>query len=130
MSSGISEIGKTLQLTFGFEFQGWLRKKVREAMKGSDNKASLKLRDRVLKEAKVLPNDIVDVSAFMDSMVDVNLMDDCAKDLAKLFEETKPTKILTVATTGKCLEWKHFLDFSGTIDDSNFFMYFVVFMMD
>ena len=24
----------------------------------------------------------VDVSAFMDSMVDVNLMDDCAKELA------------------------------------------------
>lgn len=103
MSSGISEIGKTLQLTFGFEFQGWLRKKVREAMKGSDNKVSIKLRDRVLKEAKVLPNDIIDVSAFMDSMVDVNLMDECAAELAKRFEITKPTKILTVATTGEIL---------------------------
>ena len=102
MSSGISEIGKTLQLTFGFEFQGWLRKKVRDAMKGSDNKVSLKLRDRVLKQGKVLPNDIIDVSAFMDSMVDVNLMDECAGELAKRFQFTKPTKILTIATTGKC----------------------------
>ena len=101
MSSGISEIGKTLQLTFGLEFQGWLRKKVREAMKGNDNRVSLKLRDRVLKEGQVLPNDIIDVSAFMDSMVDVNLMDECASELAKRFEITKPTKILTVATTGK-----------------------------
>ena len=102
MSSGISEIGKTLQLTFGFEFQGWLRKKVRDALKGSDNTVSLKLRDRVLKEGKVLPNDIIDVSAFMDSMVDVNLMDECAGELANRFEFTKPTKILTIATTGKC----------------------------
>lgn len=101
MSSGISEIGKTLQLTFGLEFQGWLRKKVRDAIKGSANRVSIKLRDRVLKEAQVLPNDIIDVSSFMDSMVDVNLMDECAAELAKRFENTKPTKILTVATTGK-----------------------------
>lgn len=111
MSSGISEIGKTLQLTFGFEFQGWLRKKVRDAMKGSDSRISIKLRDRVLKEAKVLPNDIIDVSAFMDSMVDVNLMDECAAELSKRFEITKPTKILTVATTGKTFPLS-FLDYN------------------
>jgi len=51
----------------------------------------------------VLPNDIVDVSAFMDSMVDVNLMDDCAKELMEKFVDEKPTKILTVATTGLVL---------------------------
>jgi len=103
MSSGISEIGKTLQLTYGFEFQGWLRKRVREAMQGSDDKVSRKLRDRVLKDGRVLPNDIIDVSAFMDSLVDVNLMDECAKELSKRFETNKPTKILTVATTGLVL---------------------------
>ena len=42
----------------------------------------------------------VDVSAFMDSMVDVNLMDDCAKELADWCEMFKPTKILTIATKG------------------------------
>jgi xanthine phosphoribosyltransferase len=42
----------------------------------------------------------VDVSDFMDSQVDVNLMDECARDLAAKFMEFKPTKILTVATTG------------------------------
>ena len=87
MSSGINEIGKTLQLTFGLEFQGYLRKRVREALQKSDNKVSMKLRDRVLKDAKVLPNNIVDVSSFIDSMVDVNLMDDCAKELASRFEK-------------------------------------------
>ena len=52
-----------------------------DALGGSIGSASLKLRDRVLKDGKVLPNSIIDVSKFMDSQVDVNLMDDCAKEL-------------------------------------------------
>jgi enamine deaminase RidA (YjgF/YER057c/UK114 family) len=97
MSAGINELGKTLQLTFGLEFQGFLRKRVREALQKSDNKVSMKLRDRVLKDAKVLPNTIVDVSSFIDSMVDVNLMDDCAKELATRFE-----KVRTQTTPTQC----------------------------
>jgi hypothetical protein len=97
MSAGINELGKTLQLTFGLEFQGFLRKRVREALQKSDNKVSMKLRDRVLKDAKVLPNNIVDVSSFIDSMVDVNLMDDCAKELATRFE-----KVRTQTTPTQC----------------------------
>lgn len=100
MSTGIDGLGKTLKLAYGLEFQGWLRKKVRDAMSGGENRVAIQLRDRILKEGKVLPNNIVDVSAFMDSMVDVNLMDDCAKELSERFESFKPTKILTVATTG------------------------------
>jgi len=100
MSHGINEICKTLQLTFSLEYQVWLRAKVREALGAGEHKASIKLRDRVLKEAKVLPNDIIDVSAFMDSQVDVALMDECGKELSQRFEKMKPTKILTVATTG------------------------------
>lgn len=80
MAQAISEMMKKLQLAFGLEYQKWLRKRVDEAM-GAYGGASLKLRDRVLKEGKVLPNEIIDVSSFMDSKVDVNLMDDCAKEL-------------------------------------------------
>ena len=90
------------KLTFGLEFQGWLTRKVRESING-ESEAGMKLRDRVLKEGKVLPNSIIDVSSFMDSMVDVNLMDDCAQELSRRFEESKPTKILTIATTGKVM---------------------------
>ncbi|CAB9507541.1 Xanthine phosphoribosyltransferase [Seminavis robusta] len=99
MAQAINEIMKKLQLTFGLEYQKWLRQRVDDAL-GAYGKASLKLRDRVLKEAKVLPNDIIDVSAFMDSKVDVNLMDDCAQELSKRFVDLRPSKILTVATTG------------------------------
>jgi xanthine phosphoribosyltransferase len=56
--------------------------------------------ERVLRDGRVLPNNIVDVSKFMDSMIDVNLMDECAAELAERFLDLKPTKVLTVATTG------------------------------
>lgn len=84
MAQAINELTNTLQITFNLEYQKWLRKRVDEVA-GSYGGASLKLRDRVLKEGKVLPNDIIDVSAFMDSKVDVNLMDDCAKELVSFF---------------------------------------------
>ena len=99
VSAAINELCKTLQLTFGLDYQRWLNA-------GADQKgmgvgaASVQLRDRVLKDGRVLPNSIIDVSSFMDSMVDVNLMDDCAKELANRFADLKPSKILTVATTG------------------------------
>eukprot|EP00523_Entomoneis_sp_CCMP467_P001452 CAMPEP_0168743658 /NCGR_PEP_ID=MMETSP0724-20121128/13691_1 /TAXON_ID=265536 /ORGANISM="Amphiprora sp., Strain CCMP467" /LENGTH=796 /DNA_ID=CAMNT_0008791297 /DNA_START=216 /DNA_END=2606 /DNA_ORIENTATION=+ len=104
MSQAINEMMQKLTLTFGLEYQSWLQARLAEGIAGAtaagSGPASLKLRDRVLKEGKVLPNDIIDVSAFMDSKVDVNLMDECAKELSNRFLKEKPNKILTVATTG------------------------------
>ena len=99
VSIAVNEMVKTLELTFGLEYEKWLQGRREESLQGYGT-ASVKLRDRVLKEGRVLPNDIVDVSSFMDSMVDVNLMDDCAKELSQRFVAQKPNKILTVATTG------------------------------
>ena len=83
MASAINEICKTLQLAFGLEYQKWLKRKMHEALTLGYGKASIKLRDRVLKEGRVLPNDIIDVSAFMDSMVDVALMEECGEELVR-----------------------------------------------
>jgi xanthine phosphoribosyltransferase len=99
VNQAINQICKTLQLTFGLEYMKWLKTTQLEASTRFGG-AVTQLRDRVLKDGRVLPNDIIDVSAFMDSMVDVNLMDDCAKELSERFMDLKPTKILTVATTG------------------------------
>ena len=99
VSQAVNGMIKTLELTFGLEYQPWLKKRVDETTT-SFGGASVRLRDRVLKEGRVLPNDIVDVSSFMDSMVDVELMDQCAKELSQRFVDLKPNKILTVATTG------------------------------
>ena len=103
LSQGTNHIIKTLQMTFGLEYQKFLKTRMDEALFGSfslPGTASFKLRDRVLKDGKVLPNDIIDVSKFMDSKVDVDLMDVCAQELSQRFVGTKPTKIMTVATTG------------------------------
>lgn len=82
MAVAIKEMCESLQLAFNLSHHGWLRRKVKESLSSlSSGRASIKLRDRVLKEGKVLPNDIIDVSAFMDSMVDVSLMDECADEL-------------------------------------------------
>lgn len=80
INQAINNMIQTLILSLDLEYQKWLRQKVEDVAQ-SYGKASLQLRDRVLKDAQVLPNDIIDVSKFMDSLIDVNLMDDCAKEL-------------------------------------------------
>jgi hypothetical protein len=84
VAAAVNEMCKTMQLTFGLEYQKWLKQRAVASLHGY-GKASTKLRDRVLKEGKVLPNSIIDVSTFMDSQVDVNLMDECAKELVRTF---------------------------------------------
>jgi len=104
MSSAINSMLKSLELALDLQYQKWLQKVVEgsNATAGGKglNEASIKLRDRVLKEAKVLPNDIIDVSSFMDAYVDVDLMDQCGRELSERFASVKPSKILTIATTG------------------------------
>ena len=102
LSQANNHMIKTLQMTFGLEYQKFLKTRMNDALFGDSSlgAASVKLRDRVLKDGKVLPNDIIDVSKFMDSKVDVDLMDACAQELSQRFANTKPTKIMTVATTG------------------------------
>jgi hypothetical protein len=109
MSSAINSMLKSLELALDLQFQKWLRAKVNDATGGGAySDASLKLRDRVLKEARLLPNDIIDVSSFMDACVDVNLMDQCGKELADRFVSAKPSKILTIATTGLVIAIRKF----------------------
>ena len=62
-----------------------------------------RLREKVLREGRVLPNSILDVSRFLDATVDVDLVEACAEELAHRFAAARPTKILTVATSGLVL---------------------------
>ncbi|GMI09556.1 hypothetical protein TrVE_jg10406 [Triparma verrucosa] len=98
-SHAISGIGKTLATLNEWSYQGWLET-AKESIRVNKFTGASKLRSRVLRDARVLPNDIIDVSKFMDSQVDVSLMDECAEELASRYTDLKPTKVLTVATTG------------------------------
>lgn len=118
-AQALCKMTETLELTFGLEPEKWLKsvydeagsvpsstintndgETVTAASSYKPGSAIVKLRDRVLKEGKLLPNDIIDVSTFMDSMVDVDLMDKCALELSNRFSELRPTKILTVGASG------------------------------
>ena len=56
------------------------------------SKGQSRLKEQLLKNGRVLPNNILDVSAFMDSMIDIDLMDACAAELAAKFVRLRPSK--------------------------------------
>lgn len=58
------------------------------------------LEDRILKDAKVLPGGILKVDSFLNQQIDVDLLEECAKEWYKIFENEGVTKILTIESTG------------------------------
>ena len=58
------------------------------------------LKDRILKEGKVFPGDILKIDSFLNHQVDVELMDEIGKEFHNLFKDTNPTKILTIEASG------------------------------
>ena len=58
------------------------------------------LKQRILNEGANLGNGILKVDKFINHQVDPNLMDACGKQLAMLFANTQPTKILTAEISG------------------------------
>ena len=58
------------------------------------------LKQRIEQEGKVLPGNIIQVSSFLNHMVDPILMHEIGKEFASVFREQKPTKIMTVEASG------------------------------
>eukprot|EP00180_Rhodochaete_pulchella_P003418 Plantae.Rhodophyta-Rhodochaete_pulchella.ctg5811.p1 GENE.Plantae.Rhodophyta-Rhodochaete_pulchella.ctg5811~~Plantae.Rhodophyta-Rhodochaete_pulchella.ctg5811.p1 ORF type:complete len:562 (+),score=95.35 Plantae.Rhodophyta-Rhodochaete_pulchella.ctg5811:1126-2811(+) len=58
------------------------------------------LRDRILREGKVLRDGILKVSSFLNHKVDAELMDLCGIELAERLRGTMANKVLTVEATG------------------------------
>jgi len=58
------------------------------------------LKQRILNEGANLGNGILKVDQFINHQVDPNLMDACGRQLATLFANTQPTKILTAEISG------------------------------
>ena len=59
-----------------------------------------KLKQRILRDAKVLPGDIIKVGGFLNHMVDIRLMHDIGREFAGIFGGQKPEKILTIEAAG------------------------------
>jgi xanthine phosphoribosyltransferase len=58
------------------------------------------LKDRILKDGKVLGGGILKVDGFVNHQVDPALMDACGREFAKLFTNVGATKILTAEISG------------------------------
>lgn len=58
------------------------------------------LEEKILREGTVLPGHILNVSCFLNHLLDVDFIMEMGEEIARLFKEEKITKILTVETSG------------------------------
>lgn len=58
------------------------------------------LKERILRDGKMLDEGIIKVSSFLNHMVDTDLMEVCGEELAERLRHTMPNKLLTVESTG------------------------------
>lgn len=61
------------------------------------------LKDRIRKEGKVLPGNIIKVDGFLNHRVDIRLMGDIADEFAKYFDIDNITMVLTAEASGIAL---------------------------
>ncbi|MDO4803122.1 MAG: xanthine phosphoribosyltransferase [Prevotellaceae bacterium] len=58
------------------------------------------LEEKIKKDGKVLPGDILQVSNFLNHQIDPNIMREIGIEIARLYKDTGVTKILTVESSG------------------------------
>lgn len=61
------------------------------------------LQDRIARDGKVLPGNIIKVDGFLNHRVDVNLLRELADEFYRVFADKKPTLIMTVEASGIAL---------------------------
>lgn len=61
------------------------------------------LEEKILKEGKVLPGNVLKVGSFLNQQIDSDLMIEIGKEIARLFEGEKITKVLTIESSGIAL---------------------------
>lgn len=58
------------------------------------------LEDRIKKDGKVFPGNILKVDSFLNHQIDVKLLNEMGKELKRLYENDNITKILTIEASG------------------------------
>lgn len=61
------------------------------------------LKDRIIKDGKILPGDIIKVDNFLNHQIDVAFMQELAKEFCRVFADCNITKVLTVEASGIAL---------------------------
>ncbi len=58
------------------------------------------LEEKILKEGKVYPGNVLKVGSFLNHQIDVSFMSEIGKEFYRLFKDEKITKVLTIETSG------------------------------
>ena len=58
------------------------------------------LEEKILKDGKILNNDILKVDSFLNHQIDPVLIDSLAEDMLNFFEDHRIDKVLTIETSG------------------------------
>ena len=58
------------------------------------------MEEKILKEGQVLPGDILKVGSFLNQNIDIELLEQMGKEIARLYEGERVTKILTIEASG------------------------------
>lgn len=58
------------------------------------------LEERIKKDGKILPGDVLKVDSFINHQIDVELISECGKEWYRLFKDEGITKILTIEASG------------------------------
>ncbi len=69
------------------------------------------LEERIIKDGKVFPGNVLKVDSFLNHQLDVDLLDKMGIEMKKLFNDSNITKILTIEASGigvGCLIARHF----------------------
>lgn len=69
------------------------------------------LEERIIKNGKVFPGNVLKVDSFLNHQIDVNLLDEMGKEVKKLFNDSEITKVLTIEASGigvGCMVARHF----------------------
>ena len=58
------------------------------------------LEERIRKDGKILPGDILKIDCFLNHQIDTKLMEEIGKEFYRLFKDRNPNKILTIESSG------------------------------
>ena len=69
------------------------------------------LEEKILKDGRILPGDVLKVDSFLNHQIDIHLIDELGAEWKRLFAEEKITKIVTIEASGigiACIVARHF----------------------
>ncbi len=58
------------------------------------------LEERIRKDGKILPGDVLKIDCFLNHQIDTKLMEEIGKEFHRLFKDKNPNKILTIESSG------------------------------